>query len=177
MKKIAFLLGLTVFIACQQNNDPINQTVPYEDTIILLGKADKNGFSQAPFNTWFQPNYETYQPNDSVIMQMKPLLKGVTIKAFMGTWCSDSQRETPHFYKILNAANFNLEHLTLIAVNDEKTTPQEFEKGLNITNVPTFIFYKNGQELNRIVEYPMESLEQDMLKILEKVPYKHAYAE
>jgi len=31
--------------------------------------------------------------------------------------------------------------------------------------------------LGRIVEYPIESLEQDMLKILQGKPYKHAYAD
>jgi hypothetical protein len=43
--------------------------------------------------------------------------------------------------------------------------------------VPTFIFMKDGQELGRIVEYPLESLEKDMAKILSGVDYKHAYAE
>jgi len=49
------------------------------------------------------------------------------------------------------------------------------EKDLNITNIPTFIFYKNGKEMHRIVESPMESLEKDMLKIITGQPYKHAY--
>jgi hypothetical protein len=57
----------------------------------------------------------------------------------------------------------------------EKNTPQNYEEGLGITNVPTFIFYKDGKELNRIVEFPIEDLESDMLKILQGEPYKHAY--
>ena len=57
----------------------------------------------------------------------------------------------------------------------DKTTPQKYEENLNITNIPTFIFYKDGQELNRIVEFPIEDLETDMVKILNEEPYKHAY--
>ena len=52
---------------------------------------------------------------------------------------------------------------------------EEFEKGLNITNVPTFIFYKNGKEVNRIVESPRVSLEQDMIDIINGNNYKHIY--
>src|SRR5690606_18438893 len=92
-------------------------------------------------------------------------------------WCEDSQRETPHFYKILDAANFDESKLTLITVSEEKTTPQGYEEGKNITNVPTIIFYKNDKELGRIVEYPIESLEKDMFAILSGKDYKHAYAE
>ena len=36
---------------------------------------------------------------------------------------------------------------------------------------------KDDQELGRMVEYPLESLEKDMVKILSGEDYKHAYAE
>jgi hypothetical protein len=51
------------------------------------------------------------------------------------------------------------------------------EDGFDITNVPTFIFYRNGKEINRIVESPVISLEKDMLSILAGEVYKHTYAE
>ena len=43
-----------------------------------------------------------------------------------------------------------------------------------VSNVPTFIFSKKG-EINRIVEFPIISLEQDILDILQDKGYKHAY--
>jgi hypothetical protein len=39
------------------------------------------------------------------------------------------------------------------------------EVGLNITKVPTFIFYKKGKEVGKIVETLKTSLEQYMLGI------------
>ena len=39
-------------------------------------------------------------------------------------------------------------------------------EGLNIEKVPTFIFYKNGIEIGRIIESPEKSIEKDFLKIL-----------
>lgn len=162
--------------ACK-NQEPVNVTEPYEDTIILIGPATVEGFQQEPFSDWYNENYDSYVVNDSIAALIKNSIGDIKIKTFMGTWCEDSQRETPNFIKILKHIDFDFDNHKLITVNSEKTTPQEFEKGLNLTNVPTFIFYKDGKELNRIVEYPLESLEQDMLKVITNQDYSHAYSE
>ena len=95
----------------------------------------------------------------------------------MGTWCGDSQHETPIFYKLMDAINFDYKNLTMIAVNRSKETPDNLQEGLKITNVPTFIFYKKGKEMGRFVEYPRETLEKDVLKIVSGKLYKHSYEE
>ncbi len=164
-------------IISENSKEKFNDTVPYEESVMLLGKANREGLQMEAFKSWFNPGYTDYKVDSETLKQLKPLLKDVTITLFMGTWCEDSQRETPHFYKILDDAGFVESKLTLITVSEEKTTPQGFEKGKNITNVPTIIFYKNEKELGRIVEYPIESLEKDMLAILSGKEYKHAYAE
>src|SRR5690606_5452595 len=161
----------------ENNKEKINDTVPYEESVMLLGKANRKGLEMDAFKDWFSPGYTDYKVNSETLEQLKPLLKDVNITVFMGTWCEDSQRETPHFYRILDEVNFDESKLTLITVSEEKTTPQGFEDGKNITNVPTFIFYKNEKELGRIVEYAIENLEKDMLAILSGKEYKHAYAE
>lgn len=161
----------------ENNKEKINDTVPYEDSVMLLGKANRKGLQMDAFKSWFDPGYQDYSVDSETLGKLKPLLKDVTITVFMGTWCEDSQRETPHLYKILDDAKFDESKLTLITVSDEKTTPQGFEKGKNITNVPTIIFYKNDKELGRIVEYPIVSLEKDMFAILSGKEYKDAYAE
>ncbi|MBT0609119.1 thioredoxin family protein [Aequorivita echinoideorum] len=159
------------------NSDKINDTVVSGDSVILLGKANRNGLRMDAFQNWFDEGYKSYQLDSETVSHLKSLLKGVEITAFMGTWCSDSQREIPHFYKILDQTGFDESKLTLITVSEEKTTPQGYEDGLNITNVPTLIFSKDGKELGRIVEYPIEGLEKDMLAIVSGKDYKHAYSE
>lgn len=196
MKKLFIILSATLLVACnsskeknnvdennskemvsENNNEKINDTVAYEESVMLLGKANRKGLQMDAFKGWFHPGYEDYKVDSETLEKLKPLLKDVTITVFMGTWCEDSQRETPHFYKILDKAGFDESKLTLITVSEEKTTPQGLEEGKNITNVPTLIFNKDGKELGRIVEYPIESLEKDMLAILSGKEYKHAYAE
>ena len=93
----------------------------------------------------------------------------------MGTWCGDSQEQTPVFYKILDAADFNYKNLQMVSVDRSKKTPDNLQEGFNIIRVPTFIFYKKGKEIGRFVEYPRESVEADMLKIVSGAAYKHSY--
>ena len=93
----------------------------------------------------------------------------------MGTWCDDSHREIPHFLKILDALNFNPNNIKIYVMSEEKTTPENWEKGLEIFNVPTLIFYKNNIEINRIVEFPKTTLESDVEKILKGESYSHSY--
>ncbi|NHN26436.1 thioredoxin family protein [Flavobacterium jejuense] len=144
---------------------------------ILVGLTKKSDLQQDPFRDWFESGYNSYQPNKETINDIKKLPLDYSITIFMGTWCEDSQNQIPKFYKILNEINFPEKKINLITMKRDKTTPELFEKDLDITNVPTFIFYKDGKEINRIVESPIGNLELDMLTILSKKPYKNIYAE
>lgn len=171
---VAFLLCLQV--NGQQLNVEIteNTTTPY-----LLGRIDKSGLELDNYKTWFSKNYENYGINTALTNQFASDLKEYNITLFMGTWCGDSKREVPRFYKILEACNFPMDQLTTVALSGQpdmyKQSPQHEEAGLNIHRVPTFIFYKNGEEVNRIVEEPVQSLEDDILDIVTGNHYKSNY--
>jgi len=171
MKKILLLFVLTITVSCtaQQKNATKNASGD------LVGITARTDFDQQPYTNWFNNYYTTYNVDQQTAKKLKKALKNVTIKAFMGTWCGDSKRETPRFYKILEAAKFDLENLEMITVNRGKKTPDNLQKGLNIFRVPTFIFYKDGKEIGRYVEYPRVSLEKDMLQIVTGKKYKHSY--
>ncbi|MCX2717980.1 thioredoxin family protein [Lentiprolixibacter aurantiacus] len=137
---------------------------------ILLGSIPEDALRQASYSNWYSTNYSQYFPDLDRISQFKEELKKYHILVFMGTWCGDSQREVPRFMKILDVAEFPEEQVKLVAVDQRrefyKQSPGGEEWGLNISRVPTFIFLKNGKEVDRIVEYPLNTLELDMEKIL-----------
>ena len=56
------------------------------------------------------------------------------------------------------------------------SSPTGEEKGLDIIKVPTIIFFKDGKEVNRIVESPLETLEEDMAQIIFQKDYVPNYA-
>ncbi len=147
---------------------------------VLLGEINKKGLTSNSFNTWFSKNYDDYLVNTKIVKQLKDSINQYEIKAFLGTWCGDSKKEIPRLYKILDKTKFPENQLQVIAVNRTeeayKQSPNHEEKGLNIHRVPTFIFYKNGKEVNRIVEHPKETLERDILKIITDNKYTSNYS-
>lgn len=171
MKKIFLVLVLTISFSCTAQEKKVTKNTSGD----LVGIASKADFNQQPYNVWFTRNYDNYSFDKTTAKKLKRALRNVTIKAFMGTWCGDSKRETPKFYKLLDLAQFNLKNLEMITVNRAKKTPDNLQKGFDIKKVPTFIFYKKGKEIGRYVEYARETLEKDILKILTGKNYKHAY--
>ncbi|MEM6721376.1 MAG: thioredoxin family protein [Bacteroidota bacterium] len=191
MKKTLYILLALAFFACkdEKKNTPpaMEDTATQQEQVaadeqeeelpIITGVQTRSVISSEPYDSWFAPTYSTYVVDKETAAKIQPLLADVNIKLFMGTWCEDSQREVPHFYRILDMMKISNEKVELITVDREKMTPEHLEDGFDITNVPTFIFYKDGKEINRIVESPVTSLEKDMLSILSGEDYKHIYAE
>ncbi|WP_430409860.1 thioredoxin family protein [Kordia sp.] len=195
MKRILYILVALAFFACKDEKktttpEPIQEetTATTEEATseteesaeklpILTGIQSREAIATAPYDSWFGATYAVYSVDKETLDTVKPLTNDVKIKIFMGTWCEDSQREVPHFYKIADVLKLDEKNIELITVDEEKETPEHLEDGFNITNVPTFIFFKDGKEINRIVEFPVTSLEKDMLHILSGEAYKHSYAE
>jgi len=169
MKRFILLSFLIISISAVAQKDPR-----------LLGICAVTDFNSEPYAAWYKPNYENYTPTADIIAQLKKLgPEKFKLKIVFGSWCGDSKRELPKMMKVLNAAGFSEKNIELIGVYDSlevyKQAPKREEKGLNIYRVPTFIVYQKGVEVGRIVEYPVESLERDLLKIVSGQPYTHSY--
>ncbi|MBX2927311.1 MAG: thioredoxin family protein [Saprospiraceae bacterium] len=149
-----------------------HQDTAQDGTPMLLGRIDRKGLLQAPFSEWFNAEYASYQVNTAAAAPLQGKFTELDIEIFMGTWCEDSQREVPRFFKILDQLGVDEQRLRMYSLDDHpdrrKTSPQGEEKGKNIEYVPTFIFSRAGQEIGRIVESPQMSLEADMAAILSK---------
>ncbi|WP_425077767.1 thioredoxin family protein [Psychroserpens sp. S379A] len=179
MKNYILLIVATLLSSIIYTQD-INREISIDnETPFLLGKINKEGLTSEHYNDWFSKYYNDYELNTTLIEAIKSKLSEYQIILFMGTWCGDSKKEVPRFYKILEACNFPEDQLTVIALNRKsdmyKQSPNHYEAGLNIHRVPTFIFYKNRKEVNRIVEHPVETLEDDILNIITTNNYKSNY--
>ena len=137
---------------------------------ILLGEINIDQLKEYTKN-WSS----SYNPNTDILKKIKTLIKKKGIVLIMGTWCEDSEREIPGFIKILESINYDTTKMRIIAVDENKITPNFIEKNYDLINVPTIIFYKNKNEINRIVEFPIKSIEEDILDILTGKEYKNAY--
>lgn len=177
MNKIICLLFIALsYTASAQTID--------EKPKILYGVCTKESLVKEPFGNWYKPNYDSYQPDVATTAFLKKQnYDNISIKIFFGTWCGDSKREVPRFLKLLSEISFPEKKMQLIALGGSdsllKQSPLHEEAGLGIFRVPTFIIYKNGIEINRINEFPVFSLEKDMVNILNNqlyVPNYHSFS-
>jgi len=136
---------------------------------MLVGLCDREAFVDTNFSWWFDSGYKFYHPDTTVVTRLQELDNNYTITIVMATWCSDSRREVPRFYKLLDELNFSDGKVTLINVNRKKDGIDTDVSSLNIKLVPTFIVYSNEKEIGRIIETPKKSLEKDLLKIINKI--------
>jgi len=146
---------------------------------MLMGKCTRTALLQSPFGEWFKPNYDSYVVDSFTCNFIRPLLAGKSITIFMGTWCGDSRREVPRVLKMLDCCGFPMNDLALVMVSNNdslyKKSPQHEEAGQNIVRVPTIIVEQKGAEIGRIIEFPVTSLEKDLLTILRKEKYQPNY--
>lgn len=190
MKMSLYILILAFITSCGNSNESTsNETAQNEVTEtsvitsgneeqqeMLVGKFTKEDLQTGPYEQWFTQGYEGYTPSEEALETIKNNISEYEIVGFMGTWCPDSRREVPKFFKLLDEAGYDLNKLTMIGVNRSKSTPENLEEGYNMSRVPTFIFMKDGKEVNRFVEYPQASMEEDIAKIVTEEEYSNSYA-
>ncbi len=164
---IVILISITAVSALAQdtNKTKIDAKSQME---VLTGLCNRKGLKSNLFKTYFETGYAAYTPDTATISQLKKVMtnKNILTTIVMGSWCGDSQDQVPRFYKIIDVLGYSDSKVTLYCVDRTKKTDKGETDNLNITLVPTFIFYKDGKELGRITESPKETLEKDILEIL-----------
>jgi hypothetical protein len=168
MKNIAFnFLLFLIFI--NANSQDINQIIfdPKSEEEILYGYCDREGLTSGQYGSWFESEYQSYIVDDSILFSIDlDFLLTCNITVVLGTWCSDSQREVPRLYKILDYLHFPENNLKLICTDRSKNADGTEVSDLNIELVPTIIFFNEDTEIGRIIESPEVSLESDIAGIM-----------
>lgn len=140
------------------------------DSKTPLGTIDREMLEQnEPYASWFTKEYDSYKVDVKALKACAPEghFKDYRITIVLGTWCEDSRREVPRFYKILDHLLFPSMYTRIILVDKNKKDDKDKTEKLNIEYVPTFIITdRNGKELGRIVEKPTKSLEADLCEFM-----------
>jgi tetratricopeptide (TPR) repeat protein len=146
---------------------------------MALGAGSRDFLTTAPFNEWYDKNYQDYKPDPAILKKIAQNKDDFEIAIFLGTWCGDSKRGVPPFLKVMDEVKFNSNKLRIVSVDNTtenyKQSPRHEEKGLNIFRVPTYLFYKNGIEVGRIIERPITNIETDIAQIMMGVPSTPSY--
>jgi hypothetical protein len=138
-----------------------------DERSILIGKCTLEGLITFPsFEHYYHKEYAGYNPDQSTIEVLKTLVQGLEIVVILGTWCGDSLRQVPRFLKVINHLEIPEDNITILAVDQAKGGSEGQVEKLHIEKVPTFVFSIDGREVGRIVETPIETIEEDMHYLL-----------
>lgn len=157
MKRILLFAVLSLLLAAPR--------LQAQDTPVLVGELTVADLIELP--GWFGEDYLGYQPERRYVDQVPGHMGDVDIICFLGTWCSDSKRDVPRMIRIFQTKNIAPEKLRLIGLDRAKKSPGGEEAEYGIERVPTFVILRDGEEIGRIVEAPLASLEKDMLGIID----------
>lgn len=166
MKLILLILALAVITVNAQDKSKIIIDEKSEKPM-LVGITGRQALQDTSFSWWFNSEYETYEVRTADLENVSGKIKDFDITIVMGTWCSDSRREIPRFYKILDSLNYPSDKVKLIMVDRNRKGLNGEADSLGIELVPTIIFYHDGRESGRITEAPKETLEKDTYNIIE----------
>jgi len=119
---------------------------------------------------WDDYSASDYTPSSEYISKILTANqdRNISFIIFTASWCPDSKSETPKIYKLFNALNTPLTSSRLFGVDRDKIEPTKTYLTYDLLKVPTLIVIEDGEEIGRIVEYPIKTWEEDLLKILEK---------
>ncbi len=168
MKNIVSII-LILFAIIQVSAQDINQIVidPDLDREILIGLVDEEGLKHPVFVENWKDQMDIYTPDKVVTKKIKKFFrknKDIEVMVFFASWCHDSQVQMPDFVKLAKQAK--IKNVTYYALSRKKDMPSMDIEKYNIELVPTFIFYRGGQEIGRIIESPKVSLEKDLWEMM-----------
>lgn len=135
-----------------------------EEEAVLVGPTTREKVETAP--EWVQAEVDA-KPDAGAAQGLGTVEPGAEVTVFLGTWCGDSRREVPRFWKALDteggAVPFQIHY---IGVDHDKKQPADLLKENDVRYLPTFIVRRGGHEVGRIVESSPHGVEQDLLALL-----------
>lgn len=162
---LIFSLGIGISsILAQEVNIKVRDTKTGND--ILIGEVTRDGLQN--IGEWFATEYNAYTPDTVAIRILKGLQSSSLPYIFvvLGTWCGDSKEHVPHFFKVMDIVKYPAEKVFMVAVDREKKGGDFCLSDFDITLVPTFIFTQKGDEIGRIIETPLTTIEQDIVNLI-----------
>ena len=131
---------------------------------VLVGPTTREKVEASP--EWVQAEVDA-RPDAGAAQGLGAVEPGAEVTVFLGTWCGDSRREVPRFWKALDteggAVPFQVRY---VGVDHDKKQPADLLKENDVRYLPTFIVRRGGHEVGRIVETSPHGVEQDLLALL-----------
>ena len=105
MKLFYTCIVIALLFACKSNHT--FTTKKEGSDIILNGFVERKYLNNPKLFPWFYYGYQAYQPKDSIISILKEDSSKLSFLIFAGSWCGDTQKELPAFYKVADKMGYH----------------------------------------------------------------------
>ncbi len=130
-----------------------------------IEKIDKNNILKTS-KEWME-NYDKFEPQNELLETVKNRLgPNLKIDVYLGLWCPDSRNNVPKFLKIMDRLEADVPVNYYTVRQKPNRDVKYYVEDMKVERVPTFVFFRDGKEIGRIVENPKKSLLDDFLELL-----------
>ncbi len=144
---------------------PAVQEPAKKEEAALVGPATREQI-EGGYPDWVQAEVGS-QPDAEAAKALASVPPGAEVTVFLGTWCGDSRREVPRFWRGLDETGGAVPFkVTYVTVDREKKKPAGPVTENGVRYLPTFIVRRDGHEVGRIVETAPNGIEHDLLALL-----------
>lgn len=141
----------------------------HDDEPVLVGYVTREQV-EAAVPDWVQAEVEA-APDPAAVQALVALTAtgkpGADVTVYLGTWCGDSRRELARLWRVMDESGVTPFAIEYIGVDRDKKEPADLIAGTGLLYVPTFVVWRDGREVGRIVEQSPNGIERDLLRLLD----------
>ncbi len=134
---------------------------------MLVGQLNVQLLANDSAFRWFYTGVNDYQPTKEWIDYIRYYRDSFSVVVFAGTWDVNSRELLPAFYRTMMAAGYPLNKIKLYGVDMQFHSLNGEAEKYKVTKLPTIIVLHNNEELGRIEEVPVQSVEANLVAILQ----------
>ncbi|MCA9727903.1 MAG: thioredoxin family protein [Candidatus Eisenbacteria bacterium] len=117
-----------------------------------------------------KPDYviasKKYTPDAAAVAALSKVATETQIEVFFGSWCSHCKHWVPPLIRVVEDASNPHFHISVHAMSEDQSQPADSIRKYDVSKTPTIVVVQNGQELGRIEEEPLISMEADLVRML-----------
>jgi hypothetical protein len=117
----------------------------------------------------WKDKYDKYEPPAEMLNNLKGMIgSNLKVDVYLGLWCPDSRNNVPPFIKILDRLGVTIPVRYFGVPRKASKDVKYYVEEMDVQKVPTFIVYRDGKEIGRIVENPKVDMLTDLTAIFAK---------
>jgi hypothetical protein len=164
--QVGFILIAILIASCGSTKPVLTDEATKEK--MILGKCTWSDWKKNA--DWSSYHDSTYNADSLSMVKLKTLASSsdLSFKLFVGSWCGDSKSQVPKWNHVFARTNIDWQRVSLFGVNRSKREVSGKAERNKIVRVPTLVVFRANTEIGRVIEYPKESIEKDLVGILDK---------